>query len=362
MEQSLKLRSGDWVEVRSKEEILSTLDKNGQLEAMPFMPEMFAFAGRRFQVSKSAHKTCDPVNGMDGRRMPNTVHLEDLRCDGAAHDGCQAGCLLYWKNAWLKAADGPAEDKSDSAPQQTSRAAPSRNTGCTERDIDNSIRVRGPDPSDEVTYVCQATRVAAATTHVPWWDVGQYFEDYSSGNVRLSQMFGSLSFEVCHVIATSGLGFGSAIRWMYDRVQRIRGGTPYPWRNGKVPKGVRTPTAKLDLKEGEMVRMKDYTEVLETLDENWRNRGLYFDAEMAPYCGGTYKVLKRVERIIHEGSGKMLIFKNAALILDGVVCEARYAKHRKFCPRAYYQYCREIWLERVPPENGAAASGASKHH
>jgi hypothetical protein len=42
-----KLSVGNWVEVRSKEEILRTLDENGQLEGMPFMPEMFAFAGSR---------------------------------------------------------------------------------------------------------------------------------------------------------------------------------------------------------------------------------------------------------------------------------------------------------------------------
>jgi hypothetical protein len=360
MDKSMKFRAGDWVEVRSKEEILATLDKNGQLDAMPVMPEMLAFAGKRFQVSKRAHKTCDPVNGMDGRRLPNTVHLEDLRCDGAAHDGCQAGCLLYWKNAWLKRVDGPGASTSASRAQQAAATSPTQARNCTEQDIENSIRVHTQDRSGEITYVCQATRVAAATTHIRWWDIGQYFEDYTSGNVRLSQMVGSFVFEVCHVLATAGLGIGSAVRWLYDLVQRIRGGTPYPWRNGMVPKGVPTPTARLDLKEGEMVRMKSYPEVLQTLDENWRNRGLYFDAEMAPFCGGTYKVLKRVERIIHEGSGKMLTFKTPALILDGVACQARYAKYRKFCPRAYYQYCREIWLERVPAENGASAATPAK--
>jgi len=43
-------RTGDWVEVRSKEEILKTLDKRGLLGGMPFMPEMFEFCGRRMRV------------------------------------------------------------------------------------------------------------------------------------------------------------------------------------------------------------------------------------------------------------------------------------------------------------------------
>src|SRR6266852_8181539 len=95
------LSRGDWVEVRRKEEILRTLDANGQLDGMPFMPEMFAFCGQRFQVYKRAHKTCDTVFPVRGRRVERTVHLE-TRCDGHAHGGCQAQCLLFWKVDWLK--------------------------------------------------------------------------------------------------------------------------------------------------------------------------------------------------------------------------------------------------------------------
>src|SRR5436190_20493355 len=102
-----KLRSGDWVEVRSKEEILATLDGSGQLEGMPFMPEMFAFCGKRLRVYKRAHKTCDTVFPTRSRLVPGAVHLE-TRCDGQAHGGCQAGCLLFWKEAWLKRVDESA--------------------------------------------------------------------------------------------------------------------------------------------------------------------------------------------------------------------------------------------------------------
>src|SRR4051794_26168577 len=38
------LCADDWVQVRSREEILATLDENGQLDGMPFMPEMLASA------------------------------------------------------------------------------------------------------------------------------------------------------------------------------------------------------------------------------------------------------------------------------------------------------------------------------
>src|SRR5882762_1827335 len=103
----LDLRAGDWVEVRSVEEILATLDERGNLDALPFMPEMLQYCGRKFRVFKSAHKTCDTIATYENRSMRNAVHLEGLRCDGTAHDGCQAACLLFWKEEWLKPLIGP---------------------------------------------------------------------------------------------------------------------------------------------------------------------------------------------------------------------------------------------------------------
>ena len=77
----MKLRAGDWVTVRTKAEILATLDKCGQLDEMPFMPQMFQYCGQEFRVYKRAHKTCDTVHQTGGRRLSRAVHLE-LRCDG----------------------------------------------------------------------------------------------------------------------------------------------------------------------------------------------------------------------------------------------------------------------------------------
>jgi hypothetical protein len=45
--------------------------------------------------------------------MTDTVHLSDLRCDGSAHAGCQAGCLLFWKEAWLVGWNGQIAVKVD---------------------------------------------------------------------------------------------------------------------------------------------------------------------------------------------------------------------------------------------------------
>jgi len=343
-----KLKAGDWVQVRSKEEILSTLDANGRLDSMPFMPEMFRFCGNRFQVSARAHKTCDPVNGLGARGMNSMVHLVGLRCDGSAHDGCQAGCLFYWKEAWLK----PVSANSDASKYTAMYSSPGE---CTSPSVAAAERVvlentkkqsESSSGSEGPTYVCQATKVWDASYSLKWWDIRHYIEDITSRNVSLSRVIGALIFTVYTTVAESGFGFGYPMRKLYDFFQQLRGGPPYPLRRGRVPKGAKTPSGKLDLQPGETVRMKPYPEILETLDQEAKNRGLYFDAEMVPFCTGTFKVLRRVTQIIHEKTGKMLTFKTPAIILEGVESQARYAKYRKFCPRAYYQYAREIWLER----------------
>src|SRR5215207_2312034 len=102
------VHAGDTVRVRSREEILATLDPNGRLDGQPFMPEMLQFAGRELPVFKIAHKTCDTINRpSEGiRRLDRTVHLAGARCDGSAHGGCQAGCLLFWREEWLETPTG----------------------------------------------------------------------------------------------------------------------------------------------------------------------------------------------------------------------------------------------------------------
>ena len=76
---------------------------------------------------------------------------------------------------------------------------------------------------------------------------------------------------------------------------------------------------------------------------------------MVPYCGQTYRVLKRVTQIIDEKTGKMQEMKNPCIILDSVVCQARYSGCRMFCPRSIYPYWREIWLERVDSTTAGTA-------
>jgi hypothetical protein len=344
-----EFRAGELVEVRSKEEILRTLDSNGRVEEMPFMPEMFRYCGRRFRVYKRAHKTCDFVNKTGIRKLPSAVHLEGLRCDGSAHGGCQAECMFFWKDAWLKRADQSVASRPSPMPSPCfdSPCSSQVAVGCTERDVLAATRVAGQEPNDpDPTYVCQATLLPQFTQPIAWWDLRQYLEDCLSGNVTsVWKLFPRLAYRLYDNLINLGIGVGPILRWLYDRFQSLSGGIPYPARPGKIPAGSKTPSCSIDLKPGELVRVKDQQAILETVDTYRRNRGMSFSAEMAPYCGGTYRVHSRVSQIIDEKTGKMLRMKNACIILDGVICQARYNKKMIFCPRATYAYWREIWLE-----------------
>jgi hypothetical protein len=346
---SSQLRTGEWVEVRSKEEILATLDPNGECDKLRFMPEMLKFCGRRFKVFKRAHKTCDTVGRTGGRCMHNAVHLEGLRCTGEAHGGCQAACLIFWKDAWLKRVSGPALGPNGVA-------ADAGRVGCTEAQVWAATKSSQPADESEPVYACQATLLPQSTSPLKWWDVRQYIEDYTSGNVSLGRIVCGFLYMGYHKLATTGIGLGKPMRWLYDRVQKLRGGIPYPRRYGKIPLGQPTPNTDLNLQPGEVVRVKPLEQILLTLNQANKNKGMYFDAEEVPHCGKTFRVLGRVERIIDERTGKMIAMKSNSVILEGACCQSRYSEKRLFCPRSIYTFWREVWLERVAPTSPASAS------
>jgi hypothetical protein len=360
---ALALRAGELVEVRSREEILSTLDQNGCLENLPFMPEMFPYCGRKFRVAKRAHKTCDTINYSGGRRLEHSVHLEDVRCSGQAHGGCQAECLIFWKESWLRRVQAIPIANVNSAPP----AAPGAVNGvpavqgCSESNVQSHACARSGDAVSDAVYSCQATRLLAATTALPWWNLRQYWEDYVSGNVgpgRMLRVFSYSGYDKLRRLPWLGKWF----KKLYNLRQRLRGKPRHPRTAGRVAPGAVTPTADLNLQAGERVRVKDFEAILDTIDGSYTNRGMKWDAEMVPYCGGVYQVRRRVERIVDERTGKMRILKNPCLILEGVVCQARYSECRLFCPRSIYPYWREVWLERVVPASSSDASASSGPH
>ena len=142
---------GDQVVVRSPQEILSTLDANGTLDGLPFMPEMIGLCGQAFRVQRRVEKTCvdvaPPMYPNRRFRDNDVVMLDGPRCDGDGHDGCRRGCRIFWKEAWLRPADAPSDL---SVPSGESQAAVT-----AARALNALMKMK----ADDTHYFCQSTEL-----------------------------------------------------------------------------------------------------------------------------------------------------------------------------------------------------------
>ncbi len=313
------LRRGDLVEVRNAAEIYATLDERGTLERLPFMPEMLQYCGRRFRIAKRAEKVCDMLYPLASRRAPATVLLEDLRCDGSGHDGCQAECRLFWKEAWLRRVD----DEPKSVVEQAQ--PPAALVDLLRRNAKSPLTDEG-----SALYTCQATDMYRATHHLGRWDPRPLLREYTCGNVGLRQFLRvTLRAIVQEPLRAVGLRSKVALRGA-----------------GKTS----APPARLGLQRGEEVRVRSRDEIAATLNNQGFNRGLWFDEEMLPYCGKTFRVRQRIKRCIDEHTGRLVELKSSdSVTLDGAVCSGEHSPVRWFCPRASYPFWREAWLQRTEP-------------
>ncbi|MEO5873727.1 MAG: hypothetical protein ABIS86_00595 [Streptosporangiaceae bacterium] len=310
-----QLRAGDPVRVRSREEILATLDENGRIGGLPFMPEMLAFAGTEQRIYKRADKTCDTIHQTGTRRrMERTVHLTGARCDGSAHGGCQAACLLYFREEWLEPG-GPRVKQAGAS---------------IETLYDDTLQEPG-----EPRFRCQATEVLNASEGgLGPYDLGQYVTDVRTRNERPGNVLRGLLILAFNIFQRRTLRLPVRLR--------IHGGAEYPWVQGRV-EGPTPPSERLGLQPGELVEIRSRAEIEATLRLDNKNRGMLFDAEMLQFCGRQARVLDRVDKIIDEPTGRMIELSDC-LILEDVHCLGRYYRH---CPRSIYPYWREAWLRRV---------------
>jgi hypothetical protein len=305
------LRSGDIVQVKSAPEIAATLSPEGTLDHLPFMPEMLEYCGRRFRVLRRAEKTCieiAPTIYQFGEFHGNdVVILEGLRCSGTAHDGCGRACILFWKSAWL------SKVETLDAPIGIDRA----------RHEPLPLQLKTKKGTDR--YLCQSTELSKSTC----------------------QMSRARKLLKCVYEVRSGS------RGLFETVWRVlRALWSKPFYDRRFPRLegplTRTPLGTLQLQPGEMVRIKPFNDILQTLDRNGLNRGLRCDLGMCKYVGRTYRVRNRLDRMIIEGTGEIRQVQGT-VILENLECHCLTAVGG--CPRQDFMYWREVWLERVEPSS-----------
>ncbi len=316
-----RIHRGDFVEVRSAVEILETLDADGTLDHLPFMPEMVEYCGKRFRVLRRAEQICTdrtPVPAGESRVRGfagnDVVLLDGLRCSGLQHDGCNRGCTIFWKEAWLRKVD-------DCMVQRQ-----------TDEGHADQLRARLKNFIAPGVCFCQSSELLK-TTH------------------RLSR---GQRIRICfRAVVTGNYGLGEMLRliaiWVYWRAHHAL--------VGAYPRGDRrtTPTETLNLQLGEWVEVKSLQEITATLDTLGRNRGLHFTPDMRLRCGQRYPVRTRVAKIVAEGTGEVRQLRDTVILEGAMHFHTYYAFGG--CPRCDYQYWKEIWLRRVSIPTNAPHHG-----
>jgi hypothetical protein len=311
---------GETVEIRSYDEIAATLDANGCVNELPFQAEMRRFCGRRAQIFRRVDKIYDYGRTKTLRRLDNVFLLTHLRCDGSAHDSCQAACYLMWKSDWLKRVDG----------RHTATGAPGPEAASPSLALEPVSPGSGATAQPGRRYVCQFTQLAAASTAMSPLDYRQDLRPLLAGNLTLAAFWLGMMTRV----------FG----WF----QQLRGGVGYP----AVPKPAAHPPSAppRPLRPGDRVRILAGSEIVRTLSADGRNRGLWFDPDMLKYCGQSCLVTKRIERIIDDATGLMRVMKSPCIVLDGV----DYAgESLRFVAQEEHLYWREVWLALDAPRSEA---------
>jgi hypothetical protein len=300
---------------------------------MPFMPEMIRHAGRRYTVTRRVDKICDTISCTGSRRMEATIYLEDLRCDGSGHGGCQAGCMIYWKEAWLRRVDDQAAGQAKVAHESNETAAE------LERLAQAGTRtVREIEGEQSEVWRCQATDALKASRPLKTSDLSQYWRELTNGNYGLLRL-----------IFVSLRGFPMEVA---RRVGLLR---PLPLKG---PGNQSKTAGPLDLRAGDLVKVRSPAEIAATLDESGHSARLSFDREMLPFCGHTFRVRQKVRQIVDDKTGRMLKISKDCVILDGAVCSGERSPGTWFCPRQIFPYWREAWLHRVE-EPGQALRGSN---
>ena len=305
------LLPGDAVRIRPLPEILATLDANASLNGMPFQPEMMKFCGGEARVFRCLDKIYDYGRTKHMRRLEGCVLLSNLRCDGGAHDGCEATCYLIWKTEWLQHSQA---SRAEVALPATVDAARVSNTVAASTRHGQALR-------------CQFTELHGCTTEYGRLSLSRDLIPWLCGNYSAKAWLLAMLTRI------------------FNGVQSRRGGIGFPPLPPMGEHVTKDPTA---LTVGERVAVLPLEQIARTLNSQGKNKGLWFDVEMVKHCGREYRVSARVQKIIDDATGQMRLMKTPCIMLDTVDSTGEglhfNAQHDPI-------FWRESWLRRTESQS-----------
>ena len=107
------LEAGDWVRVRSREEIETTLDYWGELKGCGVLDGQWQYCGTTQRVLKPLKRFLDERE-YRMKKCKNIVLLQGVTCEGIEAFGrCDRSCYFFWREEWLEKIDSPSPQEAD---------------------------------------------------------------------------------------------------------------------------------------------------------------------------------------------------------------------------------------------------------
>ncbi len=96
------LMAGDWVRVRSWEEIQPMLDPFKETRGCAFLEDMRKYCGTKQRVFKAMERFLDERD-YKVKKVRGVILLENVICGGVPAFGrCDRSCFLFWREEWLE--------------------------------------------------------------------------------------------------------------------------------------------------------------------------------------------------------------------------------------------------------------------
>ena len=276
------------------------------------MPEMLKYCGRVLPVTQRADATC-AGNGLSGAWRTRST-CGTIRCDGSFHDGCQAACLMYWKEAWLERAEDavPAPTRAElerRASRRSSRRRWSRPRAIKRRRRDSLSLPGDGDPERPPSRCACANRTVPARAAA----TGSGRRSSRAWSIEAINQWQAFSRagcrHGCRSPAAAGIPFVHRKARRRARRRRAASSTCSP----AISCGSRA-SERSSPRSTRTTRTAACTSIT-----RWRGT-----------AGETRACRARVDRLIEESNGEMIEIKSDCILLEGVVCTADY---HLFCTR-----------------------------
>jgi len=102
-----RLTTNDWVRVRSKQEIQTTLDSWNELRGCAFLANMWQYCGSTQQVLVSMKRFLDERD-YKVKKCNGIILLKGVMCEGTpVFGGCDRRCHFFWREEWLEKISPP---------------------------------------------------------------------------------------------------------------------------------------------------------------------------------------------------------------------------------------------------------------